>query len=53
MIVKNPIAAIIEGITKGSVRRVLIRDSNRHLYLPNIHDMGIPIISVMIVEDNA
>jgi hypothetical protein len=48
--VKNPIAAIIEGRTKGKVSIDLKTDLKGQLYLPNTHAIGKPIIIVKIVD---
>ena len=52
-IVRIPIAAIIDGMTKGIVKIVLIKDSKGHLYLPSVQAIGIPIKRVKTVEKMA
>ena len=50
--VSIPMAAIIDGMTKGNVRTVLIRDSKGHLWRPRVQAIGILIISVRMVDEN-
>ena len=50
VIVKNPMAAMIAGITKGSVRIDLSKGLNGQLYLPKTQAIGKPIIIVNKVE---
>ena len=50
---RKPIAATIDGITKGIVRIDFTKDCNGHLCLPSCHAIGIPIISVNNVDNVA
>ena len=49
----KPIAATIDGITKGIVSKERIMVWKGHSYLPNCHAIGIPIASVASDEKTA